>query len=152
MNAWTCLLIVSIKKMGRINMRDMNSYQQSFYDIQVNGFDKHGDVDDFKALARPTIDELRAIEDARARDELVSTVYKLLNDISGKFIVEKMGFSNPNNELPSDQIIQAFKDNLIDFKNHITTTKPMDLSKHFAEIDDRKAKYKLMIRGLTNVA
>ena len=110
------------------------------YDLPTNDLEK---IDDFKALAGPSIDEMHAIEDARARNELVATVYNLLNDISGKFVIEKMGFSNPQGQLPSDQIIQAFKNKLIDFTNQISTSKHPEspaMGKALASISQLKDK------------
>lgn len=101
-------------------MRDMNAYEQSFYDIQVNGFEKDVFHDDFKAIGGATPEEMRDIEDARARYELVESVCKRLREVKDKLDNFSSPFHDPSRyQLPCDQELEFFKDALIDFSHKI---------------------------------
>src|SRR3546814_2127138 len=90
---------------------------------QICFYNDPPEIDGFKALACPSIDELEAIEDARARHELLNSVYKLLNDLSGRFITEKFGLEDPRGNLPSDHVIELLKDSLIEFNEKMKIQK-----------------------------
>jgi len=110
-------------------MSRFNSYNcpNGDYDIQVEGF-KHEDDPRPKNIGDlwPDVDyseplPLEVIEKNKIRNELLSSVYRLLNELQTPFYHEKQGWYNFTfHQLPCDQDIEDLRDKLIEFQNKIT--------------------------------